>query len=41
MWISFQVYRTSNADDDNPYRELEKCDDFGLLHDAATSFERK
>ena len=41
LWISFQVYRTSNADGDNPYRQLEKCDDFGLLHDATTSFVKE
>ena len=41
LWISFQVYCTSNADDDNPYQQLEKCDDFGLLHDATTSFVKE
>ena len=41
LWISFQVYRTSNADGDNPYRQLEKCGDFGLLHDATTSFVKE
>ena len=41
LWISFQVYRTSNAHDGNPYGQLEKCDDFGLLRNATTSFVKK
>ena len=41
LWISFQVYCTSNTDDDNPYRQLEKCDDFGLLPNATTSFVKE
>ena len=36
-----QTYRYKNKDGTNQYQQLEKCGDFGLLHDAATHWVKE
>ena len=32
--LLYETYRFENEDSDNPYRLLEKCSEFGIMHDA-------
>ena len=35
------TYRVNNMDEDNPYHHLEKCLDFGFLHDATSHWVKE
>ena len=35
------TYRVNNMDENNPYRHLEKCLDFGFLHDATSHWVKE
>ena len=36
-----ETYHNNNKDPDNPYRALEKCSDFGLLHNATSHWYKE
>ena len=37
----YEAYRFENEDPDNPYRLLEKCSEFGIMHDATTHWVKQ
>ena len=37
----YETYRWENQDSDNPYRLLEKCNDFSMMHDATTHWVKE